>query len=152
MPSKTTRKPQRSKPENISQHELESRAPDAEVADTPGNGESISKAEAIRRAIAAGVEGPAAGAQYIRKEFGIELTPRHFSATKAQQKNRGSKSAVPVKRGRPPKIEPEGGYLSPPPKPRSAGEADLLAAMEAIKPLVDKLGKEQAHRIVDLLG
>ena len=31
-------------------------------------------------------------------------------------------------------------------------QPDLLAAMEAMKPLVDSLGKAQVKRIVDLLG
>ena len=45
------------------------------------------------------------------------------------------------------------GYLAPPPKPQAPSEQpDLLAAMEAMKPLVEALGKDKAHRIIDLLG
>jgi hypothetical protein len=43
------------------------------------------------------------------------------------------------------------GYLTPPPKPAQAAVSDLLDAMEAMKPLVASLGKEQVKRI-DLLG
>lgn len=44
------------------------------------------------------------------------------------------------------------GYLAPPPQHPASGETDLLDAMEAMKPLVASLGKEQVKRIVDLLG
>ena len=45
------------------------------------------------------------------------------------------------------------GYVAPPEKPRAVtGETDLLAAMEAMKPLVAALGAEKVKRIADLLS
>lgn len=43
------------------------------------------------------------------------------------------------------------GNLAPPP-PAPTGGSDLPDAIEAIKPLVARLGEEQVKRIVDLLG
>ena len=131
------------------------RGPDA--GETDAHGETMSKSEAIRRALAAGIESPSKGASYVSREFGIEVTPQHFSATKAQQKKRQEKEGgVPAtRRGRKPGQAADRGvegYLAPPPKPRPEGEGDLLAALDAMKPLVATLGKEQVHRIVDLLG
>jgi hypothetical protein len=114
----------------------------------------ISKAEAIRRMLAEGIENPSVASAEIRTRFGIDVTPQHFSATKSQMKSR--EAAKKGKPGRKPKAAPSQaveGYLAPPPKPSTDGEQpDLLAAIEAMKPLVEALGKEKAHRIVDLLG
>lgn len=115
----------------------------------------ITKSEAIRRALAAGFEGPQEGTAYILKEFGIEIAPGHFSAVKATEKKKAA-AAPKGKLGRKPKAAPSQaveGYLAPPPKQAPAGgEAGLIEALEAMKPLVASLGKEQVKRIVDLLG
>jgi hypothetical protein len=47
---------------------------------------------------------------------------------------------------------PVGDRQTPPERPAAGRNGDLLAAMEAMKPLVDSMGKEQVKRIVDLLG
>lgn len=117
--------------------------------------ESVSKAEAIRRVMADGIDNPSLGSQEIKKRFGIDVTPQHFSATKAQMKSREGSKKPKGRPGRKPKAassQAVEGYLAPPPKPAPAGGSELLDAMEAMKPLVASLGKEQLHRIVDLLG
>src|SRR5690606_13940693 len=88
---------------------------------------------------------------------GSRCPPSISPATKAQQKKRQEKESggPATRRGRKPGQAPDRGVegdLAPPPKPRPEGEGDLLAALEAMKPLVATLGKEQVHRIVDLLG
>ena len=62
------------------------------------------------------------------------MSKPHFSAVKSQIK----KKEGGTKPRRKPKAAVEG-YLAPPPKPVGEGEPDLLAAMEAMKPLVDAL-------------
>ncbi|MDB5351779.1 MAG: hypothetical protein JWN86_3026 [Planctomycetota bacterium] len=114
----------------------------------------LTKSEAIRRALADGVEQPVAGVAYIRSHFGIVITPRHFSAVKATERQKGG-IRVRLKPGRKPKAAPGPaveGYLAPPPRPSASAETDLLAAMEAMKPLVAALGADKVKRIVDLLG
>lgn len=146
--------PRHVEPEDISQDFEEQEAVEAQEPDDAG-GKGMSKTEAIRRALAAGHEGPQEGTAYIRREFGIEIAPQHFSATKSQLKSR--EAAKKGKPGRKPKAAAPSqgveGYLAPPPRQAPAGgQQDLLAAMEAMKPLVDSLGKDQVKRIVDLLG
>lgn len=119
-----------------------------------GFAESVSKAEAVRRAVAAGVESPAEGAAYVQEHFGIDMDNKTFSLNRSQQKIRDAKkqAAAKGKPGRKPIQAVEGDMASPPKQGMAGGESELLAAMEAMKPLVDSMGKEQVKRIVDLLG
>lgn len=152
MARKSGRTTQHVKPEHESQDFEEQEAPEATAPDKPGTvGESISKSEAIRRALAAGIDTPTDGAQYIRRVFGIEVTSRHFSATKARQKNRDSKLSTPVRRRQNPKVESEGGEPTPPPQTHKEGEGDLLNTLEALKPMIARHGAEKLKRMVDLL-
>lgn len=144
-------------PEGESQ-ELPEEEPDIEAEET--GGKAISKAAAVRDALEQGEDGPEDGVAYIKKIHGIEMTRQSFSSYKAQEKARQAKKsgkpapAAEAKPGRKPKAASPAaeGYLAPPPKPTPAGGSDLLDAMEAMKPLVASLGKEQVKRIVDLLG
>lgn len=119
---------------------------------TIGNGfaatESISKSEAVRRALSDGVDQPADGVAYIRDNFGLEIGPQHFSAVKSTHLKKQGRVKVRVK-GRE-KAAPKQAPAAP--TADAIGENDLIAAMEAMKPLVASLGKEQVKRIVDLLG
>lgn len=99
--------------------------------------------------LAEGIDNPSVASSEIKSRFGIDVTPQHFSATKSQMKSKAGKQKG--KPGRKPKAAVEG-YLAPPPKPQAAGETDLLAAMEAMKPLVAALGADKVKRIADLLG
>lgn len=114
-------------------------------------GSAISKAEAIRRALAEGLDMPEEGTEFIRKTFGLEVSKPHFSATKSQLKSRvpnGDAHHGSRIRG----SRPFDGFLAPSSKSFPAGEADLLAAMEAMKPLVASLGVDKVKRIADLLA
>jgi hypothetical protein len=106
---------------------------------------TISKSEAVRRAVDDGADQPLDGVAYIKSHFGLEIGPQHFSAVKsgylkkkgvATPNTRFQKKAEPAER-QPPPVN---------------GETDLLAAMEAVKPLVASLGADKVKRIVDLLG
>jgi hypothetical protein len=50
----------------------------------PGN---MSKTNAIRAAMAEGIESPGDGVDFIRKRFGFEMSKQHFSATKSKLKS-----------------------------------------------------------------
>jgi hypothetical protein len=74
---------------------------------------------------------------------------------KSQIKKKEGSGAPKGKPGRKPKADSQTveGHVAPPLKPRAVdAQPDLLTAMEAMKPLVDSLGKEQVKRILELLG
>ena len=104
-----------------------------------------SKSDAVRMAIAAGFDGPQVGAGYIQSQFGLDVSPEHFSAVKSTDKKKVLTGEPKGKPGRKPKAETL-------PEPAAAGEPDLIAAIEAMKPLVAALGADKVKRIADLLG
>lgn len=154
MARKKTAAPQHVEPEEQSQ-EIPDQEPDVEeeAADEPDSaGKPMSKADACRALIAEGITENEDAVAAARSRFGIDIKPTDFSLYKSKEKKKRGEAAPKARPGRKPRAAVEG-YLAPPPKPRaSEGEGNLLAAMEAMKPLVDSLGKEQVKRIVDLLG
>src|SRR4051812_29269155 len=71
--------------------------PPADGADTPATaadatttasaatgGTTMKKVDAVRAALADGVESPTEGVSYIKKTFGIVMTPQAFSTSKFQ--------------------------------------------------------------------
>jgi hypothetical protein len=153
MAKKKSAAPKHVEPEDESQESPEEEPETEETDSTSSHGKAISKAEAIRRVIADGIDNPSVGSQEIKKRFGIDVTPQHFSATKAQMKSKqGGPKGKPGRKPKGATSQAVEGYLAPPPKPAPAGGSELLDAMEAMKPLVASLGKEQVKRIVDLLG
>lgn len=114
----------------------------AELGELPVKRANMSKADAIRAALRAGIESPTAASQYIRNRFGIEVSRTHFSAFKSnERKAENSETAGAIK-----------GFLAPPPKLEPIDDRDLLIALEMMKPLVASLGPDKVKRIVDLLG
>ena len=127
---------------------------------------SMSKASVCRAALAEGIETTEEAVRFAMTRYGMEIKPTDFTLYKSKEKAKQGVSSEPAKRGRKPKAastspEPSRapahapakveGYLAPPPKPMSNG-SELLDALEAMKPLVASLGKEQAHRLIELLG
>jgi hypothetical protein len=114
---------------------------------------TVTKAEAARAALAEGVESPTEAAEFIKKRFGIELSPQHFSTIKFQLKKRGEQAPSGNKRGRRPKsAQPVEGSLAPPRKPPVLGGGDLLDSLDVLKPLIAEYGADRVKRMVDLLG
>ncbi len=111
---------------------------------------AVSKAEAVRQALANGLDGLDDIAGFIRSKHGIEMPRPQLSAYRSQQKARERSGSTATKRGRKQKTAVEG-YLAPP-KIVPTGDGDLLDAMEAMKPLVARLGVDKVKRLVDLLG
>src|SRR3954447_12957838 len=103
------------------QQRLEAEEPDEEPEAT---GKRMSKTDAIRAAMAEGIESPGDGVDFIKRRFGLEMSRQHFSATRSKLKSSEGQGE----------------------------EGDLLSAMETMKPLVAALGAEKVKRIADLLG
>jgi len=114
----------------------------------------ISKSEAVRQALANGHEQPADGVKFILEQFGLEIGPQHFSAVKATEKKKQANSERKTSGGwfRSEPSKETRGYLAPPVQKPLGEDDELLAALEAIKPLVDSLGADKVKRIADLLG
>src|SRR3954453_2459135 len=53
----------------------------------PGSSRKMSKTDAIRAAMAEGIESPGDGVDFIRRRFGLEMSKQHFSATKSKLKS-----------------------------------------------------------------
>lgn len=103
---------------------------------------AVSKAEAVRTALAEGLESPSDIVRFVKARFGIDMPKQMVSAYKANEKRR------------------EQGHMAPQQKPQTTtaakpaanGEPDLLGALEMIKPLVEQYGAAKVKRIVDLMG
>ena len=101
---------------------------------------TITKADAMRAALAEGIEAPGDAVDFIKKRFGLDITPQHFSANKSLERRKAGKAA------------PDHPALPPPPPSPAAGDVpELLAAMGAIKPLIAQYGAAQIRQIIDLL-
>jgi hypothetical protein len=155
-PKKST--PAHVEPEFESQ-EIPAEGPEVEEEEAgepaPAAGKAISKAAAVRDALAQGEDSPEGGIAFIKKVHGIDMTRQMFSSYKAQQKARDAKQAAAspkAKPGRKPKVASPA-PAQPPVALRSAnGQADLLDALTAMKPLIAQYGAEQVKKMVDLLG
>jgi hypothetical protein len=143
-------------PEDESQDPEDRQRLEAEEPETSGR--RMSKTDAIRAAMAEGIESPGDGVDFIRKRFGLEMSKGHFSATKSKLKSsegQGGKKAAPAKaapkaaaKSRPEHVAERQRATARP----ASGEGNLLDLMEQMKPMVDEHGVDTLKRIVDLLG
>lgn len=90
--------------------------------------EKMTKAEAVRQAIAAGADKPTEGVKFIKEKFGLTVTPAAFSANKSQSKTR-----------------------KPSPHTQPDGE-DLVVVLQNLKGLVKRHGADQVKRLADALA
>ncbi len=111
---------------------------------------AMTKAEAVRQALAKGHVSPTEGTRYIKTEFGLVVPKQQFSVYKSDFKTRAAKAKRKAKAS---------GVLSPPAKPVNtkvsvsiSNEPDVMLAFERIKPFVQKYGVANVKKIVDLLG
>jgi hypothetical protein len=121
----------------------------AEAPAATNGTESITKSEAIRRAIAAGADQPIAGVNYIRENFGLNVTTAMFSTTKSQMKRKGGNGRR--KGGRPRKVE---AAAAPEAAPATGGVSlvEAARAVTAVQGLVEQFGKAAVKQLVDQLG
>jgi hypothetical protein len=142
-------------PAPIEPEEESQEVPEVDEEGVPGiTGEKgMNKSKAARAAIDAGYEKPVEAVGYIKRQFGIDLNPQHFSSIKSNYR-RSQGEAKPVRKAeaRTPSKQATAveGYVAPPPNPADGG--DLLDTLEALKPLIAQHGAEKLKRMVDLLG
>jgi hypothetical protein len=95
-------------------------------------GDGMSKAEAVRQAIAAGVDQPQEASAYIKEKFGLEVSPPMFSSYKSQMKKRQGGRGRRKARGNGP-----------------AGGVDLA---RKVKALVDEYGADAVKEMAEVFG
>src|SRR5947209_18599369 len=93
-------------------------AEEAQGGGQEGHGK-VTKSEAVRRALADGVDQPADGVAYVRDNFGLEIGPQHFSAVKSAhlKKQAGEPKGKPGRKPKAAASQNVEGYPAPPPKP-----------------------------------
>jgi hypothetical protein len=144
-------------PEEESQEVPEEEPEVEEEGGEPGvaGEKGMNKSQAARSAIDAGYEKPVEAVAYIKRQFGIDLNPQHFSSIKSNYRKAQGEAKPSRKRSVPapsskvanPAIE---GFVAPPPNPPGGG--DLLDTLETLKPLIAQHGADKLKRMVDLLG
>ncbi|QEL19301.1 hypothetical protein [Limnoglobus roseus] len=103
---------------------------------------TITKAEAVRKALAAGKESPSDGVAYLKSEFGIEISTAMFSTYKTAEKKKaeGKKSRTAKT------VEPEA-------KPTGkAAKGDTVEFVRQVKDLVDQYGVEAVKDLAQVFA
>lgn len=109
--------------------------PTSEPPDTVQPG--VKKIDAVRAALAEGIEKPDEAVAWIKEKFGIDLPKPQWSSYRSQIKSKeAGKTATP----RQPSQLP----------PTPAKQGDVVDALETIKGLVQQLGADRVKRIVSL--
>lgn len=123
-------------------------APEVVEEVTPAEAEAapgpVSKAQAVRDALAEGIEGLGEIEEFLRSRYGLEMSRPMISSYKSQAQARRSKVAKGPREA--------AGVRKPRKSSGDAAEADLIEALEALKPLVAAVGAEKVKRLADLLG
>ena len=113
----------------------------------------MTKSEAIRRALAAGNDMAKDGVAYIRKTFGLVVSPRVYSAQKsklaARSKLKGTVAQVKPKAAT--ETRPEA-KAKPETKATTPAKASLLEDVKRVKELVNRHGSGAVLEMVELFG
>jgi hypothetical protein len=113
-----------------------------EGAETTAEGK-VTKAAAVREALAQGVESPADICEFAKTKYGLEMAPAMASSYKSQIKAKAGQSAVHKRGGRPRKAEAAASTVS-------QNDVGIVADLAAVKRLVEKLGAGQVREMVGL--
>lgn len=109
-----------------------------------GNG-SMTKADAVRAAVAEGKLKPQEGCAWIKEKFDIDITPAHFSSYKSQE---AKKTGTPDRRGRKPR-EAAAAVATQNGHPVAPGGAVDLA--KQLKSLVTRYGADEVSGMLAVL-
>ncbi|HEV2555450.1 MAG TPA: hypothetical protein VGV17_16980 [Bosea sp. (in: a-proteobacteria)] len=118
-------------------------APAAERVTAP----TMTKAAAVRAAVAAGKSKPADAVQWIKEQHGIEITPQHFSSYKSSQARKDGVGSSGGRRGRRPAAT---GFapISSRHRVNSGGGVDLA---KQLKSLVTQYGADEVSGMLAVL-
>jgi hypothetical protein len=102
-------------------------------------GPKVKKVDAVRQALAAGVDNPTDAVAHIKKTFDLDITSQQFSTYKSvlkakEGKTTGKKMAV----------------RKPNAHAASKGQAINMLDLETVKALVQRMGADQVRQIAGL--
>ncbi|HEX4613567.1 MAG TPA: hypothetical protein VH092_35625 [Urbifossiella sp.] len=116
-------------------------ATSAERVTTP----KMSKADAVRAAVAGGKVKPQEACAWIKETYGIDIAPQHFSSYKSQQAKKGSGSPSGP-RGRRPVDASEAA-----PNGRRIGHGGAAELARQVKSLVTQYGADEVSGMLAVL-
>jgi len=103
--------------------------------------EKITKSEAVRRAIAEGVDKPQEAVAFIKERYGVDISAQHFSSIKSQE---AKKTGKPGRRSRKPREA-----VSTPSGSR-VGNGNPVELARQIKKLVDVYGVSSVREMTSV--
>lgn len=113
--------------------------PAAEASDgvlaPPATEQKVSGMEAVRQALAAGVDKPKEAVEYIKAKYGLDMKPQMFSSYKSNVQ----KKALGVR--------PGGGGKRPLP----GGIMGLADSFTSLRALVSQYGADEVRRLIDVV-
>ncbi len=116
------------------------------------NGETISKSEAVRRALAEGWTKPTEGILFIKTMFGIDMSPSHFSNIKTTEVGGKKKPGRPKGSQNKPKTEPMLAATVVELREERPARTIAIEDIQSVKELVNKLGADAMKLLVGLLS
>ena len=149
------RAPEHVEPEDESQdvEALEATEPDEEPEEgepETGAAPTMSKADAIRAALAAGADTPDAGVRFIKDRFGLDVTKQHWSASSSQFRKKDGSAPKAPRAPRAAKAPAPSPRAETPAPTKTAASADVIGDLEAVKALIRKHGVDGLKRLADL--
>jgi hypothetical protein len=112
------------------------------VNDQQASQSKMTKSDAVRAALAQGVDKPEEGVAFIRDRFGLEVTNAQFSTYKSLARAKGKVGRKGARKGH---------GVGATPKHHTVGNGLVeVDDLEAVKGLVAKIGADQVKRIAGL--
>jgi hypothetical protein len=105
--------------------------------------EPMKKTNAVRQALADGVDNPTEAVAHIKKEFGIDITTQQFSTYKSNLKAKGAGSSARKRSDKRSGTEIGNGRTT-------RGEIDVVDAVTAVKELCGQIGADKVKRLAGL--
>jgi hypothetical protein len=112
--------------------------------------QSVTKSEAVRRAIAAGKAMPNEGVAYIKETFGLDLSPAHFSNIKSTTGGKKKRPGRP--KGSKNMAKADEIVAAAPRAAARANAAIDIEAIQQVKELVKTLGMPTVKTLVDMVS
>lgn len=109
----------------------------------------MTKTDAVKAAMADGVDNPTEGAAYIKTKFGLDITPQVFSTTKSIAKKKAAETNGHAGAGNNGTSVPK---VSKKVASAGTGVDDAAALARGVKQLVEQYGAAAVKNMADVFG